>query len=141
MNENALDIPNDFMDKFIATYPEFKPLFNKNPEAVNNLNSTYLEVLCFYPEFSDYEKNKCEFYPLACLVAHYFVMSGFASSIGILAQRGLTASSSVGDVSVSFQASPYSTKGNDFTYYLSLTPYGMKYIAWLQRKEGLTYVN
>ena len=117
----GLEIDNDFLNGFLDVYPEFKPLFMKNPETIANFDAIKSKVLC--------------------LVAHYFVMGGFASSIGILAQKGLVASSSVGDVSVSYQSAPYSTKGNDFTYYLSLTPYGMEYLAWLQRQAGLTYVN
>lgn len=134
-----LEIDNDFLNGFLGVYPEFKPLFMKNPETIANFEAIKSKVLCLYPEFANVKE--CKRFPLYALVAHYFVMGGFASSIGILAQKGLVASSSVGDVSVSYQSAPYSTKGNDFTYFLSLTPYGMEYLAWLQRQAGLTYVN
>ena len=140
------------LKEFLGFYPEFKPLFvkvelvEKEPElveveSVNEImvKSVFKRVTCLYPEFRDVKK--CQKVPLYALVAHYFVYQGFASSIGILSQKGLVASSSVGDVSVSYQASPYAAKGNDFSYFLSLTPYGMEYLAWLQRQAGLLYVN
>lgn len=158
------------LKEFLSFYPEFKPLFVKvelvekepdnndsqnehgekpkpelvevesvNEIMVKNLESLFKRVTCLYPEFRDVKK--CQKVPLYALVAHYFVYQGFASSIGILSQKGLVASSSVGDVSVSYQASPYAAKGNDFNYFLSLTPYGMEYLAWLQRQAGLSYVN
>lgn len=158
------------LKEFLSFYPEFKPLFVKvelvekepdnndsqnehgeklkpelvevesvNEIMVKNWESVFKRVTCLYPEFRD--AKKCQKVPLYALVAHYFVYQGFASSIGILSQKGLVASSSVGDVSVSYQASPYAAKGNDFNYFLSLTPYGMEYLAWLQRQAGLLYVN
>lgn len=119
--------------------PELVEVESVNEIMVKNWESVFKRVTCLYPEFRDVKK--CQKVPLYALVAHYFVYQGFASSIGILSQKGLIASSSVGDVSVSYQASPYAAKGNDFSYFLSLTPYGMEYLAWLQRQAGLLYVN
>lgn len=119
--------------------PELVEVESVNEIMVKNWESVFKRVTCLYPEFRDVKK--CQKVPLYALVAHYFVYQGFASSIGILSQKGLIASSSVGDVSVSYQASPYAAKGNDFNYFLSLTPYGMEYLAWLQRQAGLLYVN
>lgn len=119
--------------------PELVEVESVNEIMVKNWESVFKRVTCLYPEFRD--AKKCQKVPLYALVAHYFVYQGFASSIGILSQKGLVASSSVGDVSVSYQASPYAAKGNDFSYFLSLTPYGMEYLAWLQRQAGLLYVN
>lgn len=119
--------------------PELVEVESVNEIMVKNWESLFKRVTCLYPEFRD--AKKCQKVPLYALVAHYFVYQGFASSIGILSQKGLIASSSVGDVSVSYQASPYAAKGNDFNYFLSLTPYGMEYLAWLQRRAGLLYVN
>lgn len=119
--------------------PELVEVESVNEIMVKNWESVFKRVTCLYPEFRDVKK--CQKVPLYALVAHYFVYQGFASSIGILSQKGLVASSSVGDVSVSYQASPYAAKGNDFNYFLSLTPYGMEYLAWLQRQAGLSYVN
>jgi hypothetical protein len=88
--------------------------------------------------------TKCrELYPFLALTAHYFVVAGGGENIGIVSTQGsgLIASSSVGDVSVSYQSSPYATKGDDFTYFLASTKYGQEYLAWLARQTGLNYVN
>ncbi|MBX1020859.1 DUF4054 domain-containing protein [Campylobacter jejuni] len=132
------DYPQILKD-FLNSFPEFKPLF-KNEDDVNFLLSVVDKVRCLYPEFMDLDKC-CNKIPFLLLVAHYLVMSGFSQSIGITASNGLVASSSVGDVSVSFQTSPYSSKGDEFTYFMSLTPYGMQYLAWLSRQAGLRIVN
>lgn len=135
-NEDNNDSQNEHGEK---PKPELVEVESVNEIMVKNLESLFKRVTCLYPEFRD--AKKCQKVPLYALVAHYFVYQGFASSIGILSQKGLIASSSVGDVSVSYQASPYAAKGNDFSYFLSLTPYGMEYLAWLQRQAGLLYVN
>lgn len=135
-NEDNNDSQNEHGEK---PKPELVEVESVNEIMVKNLESLFKRVTCLYPEFRDVKK--CQKVPLYALVAHYFVYQGFASSIGILSQKGLIASSSVGDVSVSYQASPYAAKGNDFSYFLSLTPYGMEYLAWLQRQAGLFYVN
>lgn len=135
-NEDNNDSQNEHGEK---PKPELVEVESVNEIMVKNWESLFKRVTCLYPEFRD--AKKCQKVPLYALVAHYFVYQGFASSIGILSQKGLIASSSVGDVSVSYQASPYAAKGNDFNYFLSLTPYGMEYLAWLQRQAGLSYVN
>lgn len=124
---------------FLASFPEFKPLFN-NQESINFFLTKVEMVKCRFKEYKDL--SKCEnLYSFFLLVAHFLVMSGFSQSIGINYTNGLVASSSVGDVSVSFQSSPYSTKGDEFVYFMSLTPYGMDYLAWLSRQAGLRIVN
>lgn len=135
-NEDNNDSQNEHGEK---PKPELVEVESVNEIMVKNWELIFKRVTCLYPEFKD--AKKCQKVPLYALVAHYFVYQGFASSIGILSQKGLVASSSVGDVSVSYQASPYAAKGNDFNYFLSLTPYGMEYLAWLQRQAGLSYVN
>lgn len=138
-NESKNEDNNDSQEHGEKLKPELVEVESVNEIMVKNLESLFKRVTCLYPEFRD--AKKCQKVPLYALVAHYFVYQGFASSIGILSQKGLVASSSVGDVSVSYQASPYAAKGNDFNYFLSLTPYGMEYLAWLQRQAGLLYVN
>lgn len=127
------------LKQFLAVYPEFKPAI-KTQDDVDKFLVVFDKVKCLYPEFKDLSKCKYKF-PFYMLVAHYLVMSGLTKSIGILPQNGLIANSSVGDVSIGYQASPYSTKGDELTYYLSLTPYGMEYLAWLARQAGLRIVN
>lgn len=137
-SESENEDNNDSQDEDLQK-PELVEVESVNEIMVKNWESVFKRVTCLYSEFRD--AKKCQKVPLYALVAHYFVYQGFASSIGILSQKGLIASSSVGDVSVSYQASPYAAKGNDFSYFLSLTPYGMEYLAWLQRQAGLLYVN
>lgn len=127
------------LKQFLAVYPEFKSAI-KTQDDVNNFLVIFDKVKCLYPEFKDLGKCKDKF-PFYMLVAHYLVMGGLSKSIGILPQNGLIANSSVGDVSIAYQASPYSTKGDELTYYLSLTPYGMEYLSWLARQSGLRIVN
>ncbi|EAK9907365.1 DUF4054 domain-containing protein [Campylobacter coli] len=127
------------LNQFLAVYPEFEPVI-KTQDDVDKFLVVFDKVKCLYPEFKDLSKCKDKF-PFYMLVAHYLVMSGLTKSIGILPQNGLIANSSVGDVSIGYQASPYSTKGDELTYYLSLTPYGMEYLAWLARQAGLRIVN
>lgn len=127
------------LNQFLAVYPEFEPAI-KTQDDVDKFLVVFDKVKCLYPEFKDLSKCKDKF-PFYMLVAHYLVMSGLTKSIGILPQNGLIANSSVGDVSIGYQASPYSTKGDELTYYLSLTPYGMEYLAWLARQAGLRIVN
>ena len=109
-------------------------------EQIDNFIAIIDQVRCLYPEFMDLKKCQNK-YPFLMLIAHYAVMAGLTKSIGIYAQNGLVASSSIDGVSVSYQSSPYSTKGDELTYYLSLTPYGLQYLAWLARQAGLKIVN
>lgn len=135
--EPALILP-ELLAYFLYVYPEFKPLF-KDKESIEYFTMLSDKVISVY--FSNKPlKSKADRYPLFMLIAHKLVMSGFSKSIGILSQDGAIASSSVGEVSVSFQATPYSN-GDEFTYNLSLTPYGREYLEWLARQAGLRIVN
>lgn len=129
----------DELRQFLEVYQEFKNAITLQDD-VDSFMVVFDKIKCLYPEFRDFTKCKTLF-PFYMLVAHYSVMAGLGESIGLLPQKGLTASSSVGDVSVSYQASPYSTKGDELTYFLSLTPYGIEYLAWLARQAGLRIVN
>lgn len=135
-------IPEEYaeiIEALLTIYPEFKPVL-ETQEQVDNFIAIINQVRCLYPEFNDLKKCQNK-YPLLMLIAHYAVMAGLTKSIGIYAQNGLVASSSIDGVSVSYQSSPYSTKGDELTYYLSLTPYGLQYLAWLARQAGLKIVN
>lgn len=135
-------IPDEYVEIFEALliiYPELKPIL-ETQEQIDNFIAIINQVRCLYPEFRSL--NTCQDrYPFLMLIAHYAVMAGLTKSIGIYAQNGLVASSSIDGVSVSYQSSPYSTKGDELTYYLSLTPYGLQYLAWLARQAGLRIVN
>lgn len=127
-------------EKFLRIYPEFKPVLETD-EQKENFYSQIEKVKCLYPEFKDLNACSCSL-PFLALLAHYFVAGGFSAEIGITsAQQGVLASSSVGDISVSYQSSPYATKGDEFTYFLATTRYGQEYLAWLARQSGLRYVN
>jgi hypothetical protein len=135
-------IPEEYaeiIEALLTIYPEFKPIL-ETQEQINNFIAIIDQVRCLYPEFNDLKKCQNK-YPFLMLIAHYAVMAGLTKSIGIYAQNGLVASSSIDGVSVSYQSSPYSTKGDELTYYLSLTPYGLQYLAWLARQAGLKIVN
>ena len=135
-------IPEEYIEiieALLTIYPEFKPVL-ETQEQIDNFIAIINQVRCLYPEFKDLKKCQNK-YPLLMLIAHYAVMAGLTKSIGIYAQNGLVASSSIDGVSVSYQSSPYSTKGDELTYYLSLTPYGLQYLAWLARQAGLKIVN
>lgn len=127
----------ELLQNFLIIYPEFTEIF-KDENSINRVLAIVEQLKCLYPEFSDLEKcyNKQPFF---MLLAHYIVMSGLANEIGIFAQNGLVASSSIDGVSVSYQGSPYSS--DELTYFLSLTPYGMAYLAWLRRQAGLRIIN
>lgn len=135
-------IPEEYIEiieALLTIYPEFKPVL-ETQEQIDNFIAIIDQVRCLYPEFMDLKKCQNK-YPFLMLIAHYAVMAGLTKSIGIYAQNGLVASSSIDGVSVSYQSSPYSTKGDELTYYLSLTPYGLQYLAWLARQAGLKIVN
>ena len=129
----------DIIEALLTVYPEFKPVL-ETQEQIDSFIAIIDQVRCLYPEFMDLKKCQNK-YPFLMLIAHYAVMAGLTKSIGIYAQNGLVASSSIDGVSVSYQSSPYSTKGDELTYYLSLTPYGLQYLAWLARQAGLKIVN
>lgn len=127
----------ELLQSFLIIYPEFSEIF-KDENSVNRVLAIVEQIKCLYPEFNDLDKcyNKQPFF---MLLAHYIVMSGLSNEIGIFAQNGLVASSSIDGVSVSYQGSPYSS--DELTYFLSLTPYGMAYLAWLRRQAGLRIIN
>lgn len=135
------DFWGKLLDEFLAIYPEFEPLFEgEGAEKMKaRFKTLFHKISCLYPEFSDLKscKNKL---PYFMLVAHNAVIAGLGTPLGILAQNGLVASSSVGGVSVSYQGSPYAN-ADEFGYFMSLTPYGKEYLAWLARQAGLSYVN
>lgn len=131
---------NSICEKFIRIYPEFKPVLETD-EQKELLFAQIEKVKCLYPEFKDLDACDCTL-PFLTLLAHYFVAGGFSTEIGITSsQQGVLASSSIGDVSVSYQSSPYSTSGDEFTYFLATTRYGQEFLAWLKRQSGLRYVN
>ena len=129
----------EIVSALLTIYPEFKAVL-ETQEQVDNFLAIIDQVRCLYPEFNELKRCQNK-YPFLMLIAHYAVMAGLTKSIGIYAQNGLVASSSIDGVSVSYQSSPYSTKGDELTYYLSLTPYGLQYLAWLARQAGLKIVN
>ena len=137
---------DDLVDKFMLIYPEFAPLLNTGNAEKDAQNKAFIKVIfekirCLYPEFNELEKCK-QSLPYLMLVAHYLTMSGRASDLGITGANGVIANSSVGDVSVGYQPAPYSGADTDeFRYWLSLSPYGKEYLAWLARQSGLLYVN
>ena len=137
---------DDLVDKFMLIYPEFVPLLNTGNAEKDAQNKAFIKVIfekirCLYPEFSELDKCK-QSLPYLMLVAHYLTMSGRASDLGITGASGVMANSSVGDVSVGYQPAPYSGADTDeFRYWLSLSPYGKEYLAWLARQSGLLYVN
>ena len=137
---------DDLVDKFLLIYPEFVPLLNTGNAEKDAQNKAFIKVIfekirCLYPEFSELDKCK-QSLPYLMLVAHYLTMSGRASDLGITGASGVMANSSVGDVRVGYQPAPYSGADTDeFRYWLSLSPYGKQYLAWLARQSGLLYVN
>ena len=141
--ESEADIKQDLelltepLASFVKFYPEFAEIF-KDESVVDNALALVEQIKCLYPEFLDLDtcSNKQPFF---MLLAHYLVMRGFTQEIGIFSQNGQVSSSSIDGVSVSYQNSPYSS--DELTYFLSLTPYGMAYLAWLIRQAGLRIIN
>lgn len=123
--------------QFLSVYPEFDLLFQTQLQ-VDRFEIINDKLQCVYPEFRQllFCQNK---YPYFMIFAHYLVMNGEAKSINILPSSGIKSSSSVGNVSVGFQATPYDK--DNFSYWLSLSSYGREYLAWLQRQIGMVYVN
>ena len=131
-----LEIPK-LLEDFLEVYPEFAPLYTTQKD-IDRFMLLSEKIKCIYPRFKDAEKCSDKF-PYFMLVAHYIVMNGEAKTIGILPSSGIKSSSSVGDVSVGFQATPYDK--DNFSYWLALSPYGREYLSWLQTQIGMTYVN
>lgn len=122
---------------FVRVYPEFKPLIKSEYDA-EKFYVIFSEIKCLYPRFKNLKGCK-EIFPFFMLVGHYAVMQGYAKDINILPNKGgIIANSSVGDVSIGYVPPPYT---NEFNYWLGMTPYGQKYLAWLATQSGLTYVN
>ena len=141
--ENEADIKQDLelliepLASFVKFYPEFAEIF-KDESVIDNTLALVEQIKCLYPEFLDLDKCYDK-QPFFMLLAHYLVMRGFTQDIGIFSQNGQVSSSSIDGVSVSYQNSPYSS--DELTYFLSLTPYGMAYLAWLRRQAGLRIIN
>lgn len=130
--------PDELLKSFLSVYPEFSGIIT-NEEEQSKVMSIVKQLKCLYPEFENLD-TCVNLYPFFMLLAHYIVYLGYSKSLGIYAQNGLVASSSIDGVSVSYQSSPYS-RGDELTYFLGLTPYGMQYLAWLARRAGLRLVN
>ena len=141
--ENEADIKQDLelliepLASFVKFYPEFAEIF-KDENVVDTALALVEQIKCLYPEFLDLDNCYAK-QPFFMLLAHYLVMRGFTQEIGIFSQNGQVSSSSIDGVSVSYQNSPYSS--DELTYFLSLTPYGMAYLAWLRRQAGLRIIN
>ena len=145
------DIDIDFsnsplLKEFLIRYPEFKPLF-QTQESISDFYRFIDDLKCYpglsiFKDFSDTNIIKRLEYPFFNALAHLIVMSGYATSIGLNEQSGLIASSSVGSVSISYQASPYtnSTFGK-YDYWWAQTKYGQAFLAWKQANSGFRYVN
>lgn len=131
-----IEIPKE-LQELTKLFPELAPTM-QSQEDIEKWEAVLKKVKCIYQEFAQ-PKTECESYPLLVLVAHYGVINGLGDSVGITRADGVVASSSVGDVSVSFQTQPYGN--NEFTYFLGLTKYGLEFLAWLNRRSGLFYAN
>ena len=131
-----MEIPKE-LQNLIKLFPELAPTM-QSQEDIEEWEAVLKKVKCIYQEFAQ-PRTECEAYPLLVLVAHYGVINGLGNDIGITRADGVVASSSVGDVSVSFQTQPYGS--NEFTYFLGLTKYGLEFLAWLNRRSGLYYAN
>lgn len=134
--EVELELPLG-MYEFFKTFPELKPTASTR-EGLEKWQNVMKKVKCIYQEYAQPE-NICSAYPLFALTAHYGIIEGLGKEVGIVRADGVVASSSVGDVSVSFQTQPYGN--NEFTYFLGLTKYGLEFLAWLNRRNGLYYAN
>ena len=130
----------------LKVYPELKGLF----ETENQIEQWEIYVnkaKCLIPNFKivtdDNLNNTCDLaLPLFMVTAHLAIIGGLGEAIGITASNGSVASSSVGDVSISFNTPAYAnTKNPNFNYWWSLTKYGAEYLAWLETQSGLRYVN
>ena len=134
---------SELLQRLLKVYPEFKPLA-ETAEQIEQWEIYFHKAKCLIPKFAKVTDDdiKCELaLPLFMVVAHYFVMDGQAESIGLTATGGSISSSSVGDVSVSFNTPPYSnTASPNFDYWWSATKYGQEYLAWLDTQSGIWWV-
>ena len=132
------------LEGLLSVYPEFEP--TAHSEAQIAQWGVYFEkAKCLNPRFESVsdDNTPCKLsLPLYMLTAHLYAMSGLGADYGIDGGGALVASASVGDVSTSFQAAPYSNSGSpNFDYFYSQTKYGQEYLAWLQSQAGLLYAN
>lgn len=135
---------SELLQRLLKVYPEFKPLA-ETAEQQEQWEVYFHKAKCLIPRFAKVtnENILCELaLPLFMVTAHLFVVDGLAESIGLNASSGSVASSSVGDVSISFNSAPYTlSKNPNFNYWWGLTKYGAEYLAWLDMQSGLRYVN
>lgn len=116
---------------FKTKFPEFENLDGMIFERILE------EIRCLFPQY--FNGWSCQDEALVSyLIAHLIVVRGLAVSIGIAQPSGIVASSSVGSVSVSMVQKPFS---NSLEYFLGSTPYGEMYLAMLNTRSGLCYVN
>lgn len=133
-------------EALLKVYPEFKPLA-QTAEQIEQWEVYFNKAKCLIPKFAKVSNENvttnCRYaLPLFMVVSHLFVMDGLAQEIGINASSGSVASSSVGDVSISFNSAPYTlSKNPNFNYWWGLTKYGAEFLAWLDTQSGLRYVN
>lgn len=135
---------SELLQRLIKVYPEFEPLA-QTEEQIEQWEIYFHKAKCLIPRFAKVtdEKIKCELaIPLFMVVAHLFVFDGLAESIGLTGGGGSINSTSVGDVSISFNQPPYSnTSSPNFDYYWSSTKYGQEYLAWLDTQSGIRWIN
>lgn len=123
------------LEEFLIIYPEFQK-FTEDPKAEQIFEIQVKEVLCLFPVLR--EVSECSKFPTYSLLAHYMIINNRFTSLGFNAPDGIVTSSSVGSVSVSFESKIFS---NQFEYFLSQTPYGLKFLSWWNSKTGVRYVN
>lgn len=135
----------ELLQGLLKVYPEFKPLA-ETAEQIEQWQIYFNKAKCLIPKFAKVtDENLSEncrlALPLFMVTAHYFVMDGLAESIGLNSTGGSISSSSVGDVSVSFNSPPYAnTSSPNFDYFWSATKYGQEYLAWLDTQSGIRWV-
>lgn len=118
-------------EAFLTTYPEFKGLEAEIFEGMLD------KVLCLFPAYKD-DRECVNRVLLGLLIAHFIVIEGRGTALGLNRPTGIVTSSSVGSVSVSMQTPPVS---NATDYFFSSTPYGLEYLAYLSQYGGMLYVN
>lgn len=123
------------LQDFILFYPEFEK-FAELDNAEQIFQMQLKEVLCMFPSLA--KPTECHQFPIYALIAHYMIMNNRFASIGFTRPDGIINSSSVGSVSVSFESKLFS---NQFEYFLSQTPYGLKFLAYWNSQTGVLYAN
>lgn len=119
------------LDAFLSTYPEFQGLDSGVFDEVQD------KVLCLFPAYKE-EKHCVNVKLQGLLIAHFIVIEGKGTSLGLNRPTGIVTSSSVGGASVSMQSPPIT---NTADYFFSSTPYGLEYLAYLSQYGGVLYVN